>query len=119
MRNILHLATNKLITVQPLDFFKVACPEGFVSVQDGTSCLYFSSEAPSLGFAGAALSCGRKNASLALIKSVHDLGTAREDAFYYTAHNFRGDPSYRPSMPGVANDLTCEVDCQVWDNFSV
>ncbi|XP_047493513.1 uncharacterized protein LOC125042090 [Penaeus chinensis] len=92
---------------------KVICPEGFVSVQGGTSCLYFSSVAPSLGFAGAALSCGRKNASLAIIRSAADLSAAREDTFYYTAHNFRGDPSHMPSVPTVADDLNCSADCQV------
>ncbi|XP_037786478.1 uncharacterized protein LOC119582335 [Penaeus monodon] len=95
------------------DSCTVPCPEGFVSVQGGTSCLYFSSDAPSLGFAGAALSCGRKNASLAIIRSVADLSTARVDTFYYTAHNFRGDPSHMPSVPSVADGISCYADCQV------
>ncbi|XP_042858530.1 uncharacterized protein LOC122244632, partial [Penaeus japonicus] len=94
------------------DYCPVVCPEGFVSVQNETSCLFFSFDAPSLGLAGAALSCGRRNSSLALIKSVSDLDTALASTFYYTAHNFRGDPYYMPAIPSVAGELTCQVDCQ-------
>ncbi|XP_037786474.1 uncharacterized protein LOC119582332 [Penaeus monodon] len=114
LQKVINPRTNAIsYIISPSFFYTVPCPEGFVSVQGGTSCLYFSSDAPSLGFAGAALSCGRKNASLAIIRSVADLSTARVDTFYYTAHNFRGDPSHMPSVPSVADGISCYADCQV------
>ncbi|XP_069990712.1 uncharacterized protein [Penaeus vannamei] len=93
------------------DLCPLECPEGFVLGHDGASCLYFSSDSHFLGFAGAALSCGRMNASLALVTSINDVSTALSDTFYYTAHNYRGDPDYRPTIPDVTG-LDCISDCQ-------
>ncbi|XP_047493512.1 uncharacterized protein LOC125042089 [Penaeus chinensis] len=52
------------------------------------------------------------NASLALVKNIGDVSTALPDKFYYTAHNFRGDPDFRPTVPSIMG-LACTTDCQV------